>query len=318
LLWINETDAAARLHIVDFLEPERRAAAIVKRTYAWNDAGTLSMVDDPMPLVLEQLETAFGVFHGELFFRKRGVDVCVLGTARFEKPVTRARVRIELGQWAHELALVGDRIWSRSPGGELAASEPAPFTEMPIAYARAFGGTTEIHGEDVPWPDNPSGRGYYDAPEQALGKPLPNLETPDASPPRWDARPPVVGWGPYPMYWGLRASRAVRLDPQTGEVIDIRPELFNHAHPDLMLDELDPAVHVRILGLRPHPLIFAIPRQRPRVDVSIGASVFEALGDLDGIFLWADAGRAVVTWRARFRYPVRAEEIRRAQLTFAG
>ena len=53
--------------------------------------------------------------------------------------------------------------------------------------------TLKVNGEEVPWPDNPLGRGYCEAPEEALGKALPNIQS-IATPanPRWDARPPVA------------------------------------------------------------------------------------------------------------------------------
>ena len=171
-------------------------------------------------------------------------------------------------------------------------------------------------GEDVPWPDNPTGRGYYDTPEQALGKPLPNVEPVSMSAPAWNTRVPVAGWGPYSMTWGLRSARAITIDKETGEMVDLTPEIFNHAHPDLILDSVVPASPVRVTGMRPWSIKFAVPVERPRVVVRLGKSTSESLGDLDGIFVWLDPERVVVTWRARFRYPVRAEELRRAELTF--
>jgi hypothetical protein len=313
---VNETNAVAAIQVVDFVEPERRAAVVVKKTYALAQDGTLRREDEQLPLVPDHLETPFGLFHGELFFRKRGVDLCVLGTGRFDSPVTRAKLRIEAGSWAHELRLVGDRVWTQDASGNLVPSAPTPFVEMPIAYARAFGGSTDVGGASVPWPDNPLGRGYYETAEQALGQPLPNIEAIDAPAPAWNSRPPVAGWAPYPMYWGLRASRAVKVDPDSGEILDITPELFNHAHPDLILPALDAGTRVRVLGLRPQTLGFFLPRERPRVEIHVGDRVSEALGDIDGVFLWSDAARLVVTWRARFRYPVHTEEVRGAVLSF--
>jgi hypothetical protein len=313
---LNGTGAAAAIQVADFLEPERRAAVIVKKTYAIASDGTLAPAAEPLPIVADHLATPFGLFHGEIYFRKRGVDVCVLGTARFASPVTQATLRIEVGSWAHELRLTGDRVWAAGASGELVPSGPEPFVEMPIAYARAFGGLAEFNGESVPWPDNPLGRGYYETAEQAVGRPLPNIERIGAPQPTWDARPPVAGWGPYPMYWGLRATSAVKVNPDNGEILDITPELFNHAHPDLIVPEVLPGAPVRVLGLGPRPLTFDVPRERPRIAVHLGSRVTEAFGDLDGLFLWSDASRLVVTWRARFRYAVRPEELRHAELTF--
>jgi hypothetical protein len=314
---VNGTGAVAYLQVVDLGEPERRAAVIVKRTYVVGSDGALAVDPEPMPLVPDQLVTEFGHFHGEVFFRKRGADICVLGTVRLAAAVREARLRLEVGAWSHELRVVGDRFWTRGAGAALVPSAPAPFAEMPVSYARAFGGTAEVNGEDVPWPDNPMGRGYYESEEQAFERPLPNVES--ATGPtdaRWEARPPVAGWGPYPMYWGLRARAAVKGDDQTGELLDVTPELFNHAHPQLILERVERGTPVRLLGLRPEALRFAVPREVPRVRARVGNSEIDAFGDVDGVFYWADAGRVVVTWRARFRYPVRPEEIRRADLTF--
>jgi hypothetical protein len=317
LEFVNQTGAVASLHPVNLLEPELRAVVVIKKTYALAFNGRLSPAEDPMPLVADQLVTDFGVFHGEIFFRKRGSDVCVLGTARFDRAVTRARLRVDVGRWGYELAVIGDRIWTRS-AGELVPSAPAAFTEMPISYSRAFGGVAQIDGEDVPWPDNPIGRGYYETSEQALGKPLPNIFLSRATASlEWNSRIPVAGWGPYPMFWGLRAAPAVKYDKRTGEIVDISTELFNHAHPDLILPRLEAGSPVRVSGMRGAPVEFIIPTERPRVEIRLGAAGSEALGELDGVFAWIDAARVVVTWRARFRYAVREEEIRRATLTFA-
>jgi hypothetical protein len=317
VLLTNDTGAAAHLYTVNLLEPELRACAIVKKTYDLAPDGSLVESSAPMPLVADQFVTEFGHFHGELFFRKRGIDVCVLGTAKFDTPVRHGRVSIEVGTWKHEMILMGDRTWLRERSGDLVASAPALFQEMPLGYSRAFGGAAEVNGEEVAWPENPAGRGYYESAEQALGNPLPNL-LPLQSPaqPRWNTRLPVVGWGPYPNYWGLRSARAVEVDPKTGEIVQLTPEIFNHAHPDLILDRIDPGCPVRVTGLRNKPIAFAVPREHPVVEAMVGSAVSRVDGDIDGVFLWADAGRVVLTWRARFHYPVRAEEIRRAVLTF--
>src|SRR5579864_5582416 len=106
---INRTDAVAFLQWADLGEPERRAAVIVKKTYKAGADGTLGPDPEPLPLVPEQLVTDFGHFHGELFFRKRGVDICVLGTMRLAAPAARANLRLEVGTWKHELQVTGDR-----------------------------------------------------------------------------------------------------------------------------------------------------------------------------------------------------------------
>ena len=120
------------------------------------------------------------------------------------------------------------------------------------------------------------------------------------------------------MYWGLRANRAVKADRQTGAVLDVSTELFNHAHPDLILERLGPGEALRVIGVRPRPVEVFTPRERPIVHVTVGSATTRAAGDVDGVFIWLDAARVVVTWRARFRYAIRQEELRSARLTFTG
>lgn len=315
---VNDTRAAAVLQVVNLLEPELRAVAIVKKTYELAPDGRLTEADDALSLVPDQLITDFGQFHGELFFRKRGVDLCVLGTVRLDAPVARTHVRLEWPGGSHSLRVTGDRVWTKSRTGELIPSAAAPFREMPLSYDRAYGGVARLDGEDVAWPDNPVGRGYYETAEQAAGHPLPNIEPADHPGSRdWRTHVRVAGWGPYPMHWALRATRAVKSDPKTGAVVDVSTELFNHAHPDLIVRRLDPGAVLRLTGVLPRPVDVATPRERPIVQIAEGTTSSEAAGELDGVFIWLDAARVVMTWRARFRYAVRNEELRSARLTFA-
>lgn len=46
---------------------------IIKATFDLGADGQLRPAADPFPFVLDQLKTPFGEFHGELFFKKRGV-----------------------------------------------------------------------------------------------------------------------------------------------------------------------------------------------------------------------------------------------------
>jgi hypothetical protein len=314
---VNPTPAVAYLFPVNLLEPEIRAAVIVKKTYVLDDDFRAREAEDRMPLVSDRLDNDFGVFHGDIFFRKRGVDLCVLGTIRLDRPTRRTNLRIEHLGWHHEMRVTGDRVWRRVASGDLAPSGPEPFQEMPVTYARAYGGTADVDGESLSYPDNPMGRGYYESIEQAIDRPLPNLE-PIAGPGAfaWNARVPVVGWGPYPMFWGLRPAKAVSVDNETGELIDLTPEIFNQAHPDLIIDDVDPSAPFVIRGLRSTPVHVVLPNERPKVMVTVGNQTFDVVGDPDGIYIWIDARRLVVTWRCRFRYPVQTEQIRRAHLSF--
>ena len=78
----------------------------------------------------------------------------------------------------HTIAVFGDRDWI-DQDSQLVATDPQPFTSMPLTYENAYGGKVKLEEGDLPCAPNPMGKGYYLTAEQAHGQPLPNLEDPD-------------------------------------------------------------------------------------------------------------------------------------------
>ena len=71
----------------DTKQSERRAeycvGVVVKSTFEMGVEGAIGPpADEGMPIVTTYLETPFGDFHSELFFKKKGVDLCVLGNVK--------------------------------------------------------------------------------------------------------------------------------------------------------------------------------------------------------------------------------------------
>ncbi len=95
---------------------------------------------EQLPFADAPLETAFGIFHGDGFVKKDGVDVCVLGTVRPARPVRATEMRVSVGSHTSTLSVYGDRRWMHSGRGGLVASSSELFTEMPLSYERAYGG----------------------------------------------------------------------------------------------------------------------------------------------------------------------------------
>jgi hypothetical protein len=117
------------------------------------------------------------------------------------------------------------------------------------------------------------------------------------------------------MNWGLRASAAVKVDDKKMAVASVDPSLFNNAHPDLVVPALSPGDTIQIDGLRDKRLAFALPRTLVRLQIDVAAQVAEVVGRIDGVFLWADAGKLVITQRATFSYEFRPREVRRVTAT---
>lgn len=108
-------------------------------------------------------------------------------------PRTGSYVRVKVGAVDKKLYVVGDRTW-RIDG---TASDPEPFTEMPVTWARAFGGEG--------FAANPLGVGI--APVQDGDRKvhrLPNIEDPKHLIRAKGDRPTPAGFGPYDVTWPAR------------------------------------------------------------------------------------------------------------------
>jgi hypothetical protein len=160
-------------------------------------------------------------------------------------------------------------------------------------------------------PENPVGTGFYLTPQQAERNRLPNIE-----PARgrriqeWSDRGAIAGWGPYPMYWSLRGQSSVDIDDDSKMVAKIHPRLFNHAHPNLVLEALVPGQPIVIEGLTERPLRLRVPEPPAWCELQLGARSTPVPAPIDGVFVWLDAKKVVVTQRARFGYEMRPKELR--------
>ncbi|MGB9989821.1 DUF2169 family type VI secretion system accessory protein [Massilia sp. SM-13] len=155
------------------------------------------------------------------------------------RAVRELTVGLRLGTLSKQLRVLGDRNWLNSllPGYQ--ATDPLPFTEMPLSYERAYGGPK--HG------GNPLGCGYTGNPWSPLfGQNhgvLPNIEypqTPVASPAR--AYLPA-SFGPVPPDWSPRKEKLGTFDQHWSEhdapgfAADMDPLAFNRAPADQWLAE---------------------------------------------------------------------------------
>jgi hypothetical protein len=182
---------------------------------------------------------------------------------------------------------------------------------MPLAYGRAFGGQVQFEELSYGYPANPKGLGYYRSVAEATGQPLANIAEPGLAPTVWregDQRP--AGWGPYPNFWALRATAGVVTDPKAGGLPSLRPDLFNHAHPDLVLDEVRANDEIVIDGLLDTSIRARVPAAPAVVTATVGRDRVDVNAPIDGLFFWTDERKLVVTQRARFRYVLKPEETR--------
>ncbi len=156
------------------------------------------------------------------------------------KPTGRSSVRLTIGDESRPLLekrlnVFGDRHWRRGIAG-MAPSEPAPFVEMPVDYAHAFGGAG--------YAQNPLGKGAAALPPAKDGTvvhPLPNVEAPKFPIVSPDDRPAPAGLGPLDIAWPQRAAKAGTYDGKwlkerfPAYADDMDTTIFNAASPDQWL-----------------------------------------------------------------------------------
>lgn len=135
-------------------------------------------------------------------------------------------VRATVGGVQKDLAVYGDRYWVGS-----SATEPRPFTHMPIDWAHAFGG--ENHAE------NPFGKGINEVEIEGVPiVPLPNVESKHQLITSPRDRPLPAGFGPLDIGWPQRQRLAGTHDQHwlehlfPGFARDVDWEIHNLAAPD--------------------------------------------------------------------------------------
>ncbi|VAW76606.1 Pentapeptide repeat family protein [hydrothermal vent metagenome] len=146
------------------------------------------------------------------------------------KAATGVAVRACLGDREKVLHVFGDRYWNGS-----AASDPAPFSEMPLDWEHAFGGEGCLY--------NPLGKGFSQV-DPETGNPwwLPNIENPNQRLTFKDQRPEPATFGPMDIMWPQRSAMAGTHDQQwlenhfPGYAPDMDWRIFNLAARDQQFD----------------------------------------------------------------------------------
>jgi hypothetical protein len=250
-------------------------------------------------------------------FYKGGTDIFLFGSARARgrKPVTTMRVSVRVGAFRREVVVFGDRAWlPRGNIQNLVPSEPQRFVEMPLTLQRAYGGKSEWDGLDMMWPDNPTGKGFYLEGEQALGKPLPNIEDPRFPIVRWDDRPAPVGLTVCPMAHSGRIRSGTEF-AKDGALIRLDGRLFNAAFPEMVATDVKPGDAVVADGvLHEGPLQFALPPIPVTFRVTFDTTAFSEQPAIDQVGIESDKRRVFITYRHPFRYVLHARQRRQAEL----
>ena len=204
------------------LEPSGREllVVVIKGTFVLPKPGEeVRLHEEQLPLIMADTftgEPGFSAPVHEVDFapRKPFCDVLLLGSAHAPggREVTRMRVGLRVGPVTKTCEVVGDRVWQAGLTG-ISASPPLPFSQLPISYDVAFGGsdrTSEDETEHDAYLPNPVGRGWHKHLKERWidGTPLPTTEHPGESV-RWPTgQYKPMAFGPVGRGWPARARYA--------------------------------------------------------------------------------------------------------------
>jgi uncharacterized protein YjbI with pentapeptide repeats len=254
----------------------------------------------------------------DLGLQKRRGTFAVAGTAYAPRgqAATRMAVRVRVGDLEKTLHVHGDRQWREGLTG-WSITQPAPFTQMPIQLARAFGGPEH--------PANPYGTGLPPAGQSLAGIALANIELPDAPVQSRHDRPAVATFGNLPITHPSIAAWVGTVDaawentrfPWLPDNVD--PRYFDRVPQDQCASTYwDGTEQWSVQGMHPEQAVIQgrMPGLQPQLLWMRGAaSPWHDLGQpelcravlkLDTLWLFPESGRQVLLYRAAL--PVQRED----------
>ncbi|MBD3242038.1 MAG: DUF2169 domain-containing protein [Chitinivibrionales bacterium] len=316
---------------------ELDACILMKRTYAIDNDRVVAK-DAPPELVESDLYDGDNFLGGEVLAEsdlvacKEHTDVVVTGSVHAPGGRTAYHVDcgVRVGPLSKTLRAWGDRDATIGTFGSVSIADPQPFTSMPLGYCRAYGGKARGgSGETHSYARNPIGTGYLVRGGVRRGDriAMPNFEDPAEpvtaetlgpyKPGEWQLAPKPVslGWTrrdfhPRYTYAGVlpahleaaRESAAAVGKTATHDltVPPMDPRFYQGASEGLWGGPLagDEPVSLRHLDpVLPHQQ-FALPGDRPRVDVSLAGTRLEPPVTLQTVVIDKNTDTLSLVWRA--------------------
>lgn len=250
-------------------------------------------------------------YEGDFAMRKEHCDVLLNATAHAPggRPTTRLSVGVQIGSWSKSFNVVGDRHWECGVA-TLRHTPEAVFTEIPITYERAFGGTDDKHPDPshhAAFMANPVGRGFH---KQTAGKfidgaPLPNTEEAGHRVNTMDGHYRPMSFGSIGRQWQPRVAYAGTYDEKwMNEVFPFLPadfdeRYFQAAPPDQQLPKFCGNQQVSLTHLTPGGHCdFVLPHfDAPVYVFPRSGQCRELAAELDTVLIQPDEGLVALTWR---------------------
>jgi len=247
---------------------------------------------------------------GQSCYTRPATDISIWGDAcgRDGKPVREMTVSVRVGPCSVDLSVCGDRFWQPAPVVGAKPSEPAPFLRMPLVWERAYGGVASGSTEEQPAfePRNPIGCGLETDANDAIGKPVPNIEHPRQRLNRLSDRPRPMGLTPIARQWQPRLGYAGTYDEDWRRAraplwpVDFDERFFCSAPEYLQASpHLTGGEAVVLQGMHPDGVIaFRLPVLRLAARNRFTDRTLRTLLTLDGVVIETDVKRLTLYYRS--------------------
>ncbi|HWV14059.1 MAG TPA: DUF2169 domain-containing protein [Cellvibrio sp.] len=239
---------------------------------------------------------------------KAATDIIMIGSACSpqQQPVRAMDVSLTVANRQKTIRVFGNRVWQ---GGRISA--PEAFTEMPLVYERAFGGSHRVDDKVQAVCDrNPVGTGFAGkrSESEMNGIALPNLECPQQLIQDYRDQPTPACFAPTAPHWQPRVSHAGSYDEKWQEERapylpdDYHPAFMNAAHPDLICDTfLTGGEPVSITGMHAMgALNFQLPQLKLINKLTVSGREVSTGFVLETLELDPNHLRLSMVWRAAF------------------
>lgn len=316
--FINTTPFPAELARATLMYRDLMLATVVAKCgFEVSPTGEVSVVADQAVVQEADIDTPYGTIDGDMVPLKQGCDFAVMGCAR---PFPRGRaateldVRLRVGDFARDWRVFGDRRWKKTAQG-FEISPPAPFTEMPLVYGNAYGGSAVATRRlKMQCFENPVGKGFVIREGDVDGLALPNLEEADRLIATWKDQLVPAGLAPLPRQSTLRGARGYRIDLDAGTTT-IQPLAFCFSHPQMILPAYPAGEPFELtgMGLRER-MTFNVPAVHLSIQLQLGAREYELSLVPDTLCVFPDHARFFVVARRAFLYQFVPERSRRIRL----
>jgi hypothetical protein len=310
---VNNTPHAVEEAVLTDPDGREVFVAVVKASFRWRSDGSVEPLAEVVPIAAADVYAdepgkSGLLVAGEVTLPKPRVDVLLVGEIVPRAPVEEIDCTLEVGrQLRKTLRVFGDRYWRPSTTRSVLPSRPKPFSRMPIAWERSFGGT-DPDEPAVLDRRNPVGRGISKSSKTLEGHPAPNFEDPQAPISDPLKRPVPVGFGPVAPHWQPRSDRAGTYDERwKSERFPLLPKNFdprflNAAPEDQQLDRYLPDTELWLTDFTPgRRERMRLPAFAPVLTVVEGTTIVEVASVVDTIVVEPAEARFSLVARAVYR-----------------